>query len=210
MADLLTVREACAITGVKERTIRSRISRGLTPYQLVDGRQMLTRQQALDLKAALEAEPPEGHVNIHTLAERTGLTHSGVRARSKILGLTPYKAVDGGWWWSQEQTRAMMEFKKSHGGGMRAGWRKFMPENHGIERHGDAADASIAMCQTRKTMDPVAILRRVAQDFPPIVTSHGVTHIALENSIIHDIMALLVKDARERNKGGGNEGANQD
>jgi hypothetical protein len=199
MPDLLTVRQASELTGLGERTIRSRLARGVIQWQRVNGQVMIAPGALARLKA--RPQPPDGYMNIHATCAAVGLTDAGVRARAKLLGLKPLRCAGSttGDWWSPEQVEAMRSYIKKHAGGMKPGWRKNLPENHNMERHGSAADASVALCRTRKTMDPLAILRRVAASLPPEVPNHGVTRCDIENSIIHDVRELLARDARERN-----------
>lgn len=201
MPDLLTVKQASEQTGVNELTIRSRMNRGAGPFMRVDGVVMLTRAQVQAIVTMFNMVVPDGFLSVQEVANRTGLTESGVLARAKIMGLTATKCHGKrlAYYYSPAQAEAIRGFVKTRPSGTRAGWRKHLPENHGVQRHGTAADASIAMCRTRKTMDPLAVLRRVAASLPSEVPNHGVTRCDIENSIIHDVRELLARDARERN-----------
>jgi hypothetical protein len=134
--------------------------------------------------------------------ELTGLSDAGVRARSKNMKIKPTQ-LTGKWagqWWSPEQVERIMAFTPQRTGGMRAGWRKNLPVNHAMQRHGTAAEASLAISAGYANMDAMALLRSISDCLPNNPAAEGLSRCDIPNTTILDIQSLLAKDARDRNK----------
>jgi hypothetical protein len=207
MADIVTVRKAARLTGVSEKSIRSRMARGKLARHTKDGRAMVRLADVKAIRDAAPAIPPPGYRPNEDALQATSLSKAGLYARAKIVVASPFRCAGRRIWWSPADYAKITGFVRTRPGGSRPGFRR--PTGVAAQaRHGTAAEASDAICRTRKTQAPLVLLRRLAEHLPgkeSMILPHGMSALDLPNALINDIRAAIAADARNRNQNGGED-----